>query len=70
METLNNLAELPSNSEWGTYYKLSRPTLHCEGPRGSFCSGGTGVWITRRARYVSWQGDLLCGTCYREQISS
>ena len=60
-------------SSVGDAQPLNPPQGRCEGifpPAGTrgyiFCDGGTGLWVTRRARWFR-NGYGQCGTCKREQ---
>lgn len=53
-----------------TWTKLDPPRLHCEGRgdlndprRHEFCAGGSGAWVSRRARWERSDGMMQCGTC-------
>lgn len=62
-----------------TWTALLPPRLHCEGwgpiqaTAGTIaeehCDGGTGVWVTRRARWVRSDGLHQCGTCKRRDVA-
>ena len=55
-----------------TWGRILKPGGRCQGwgeiRRGGdscnhYCNGGTGLWITRRARWVRWDGMIQCGEC-------
>lgn len=67
----------PGTTASGTWVKLARPQMHCEGwgerskwrEAGENCGGGTGVFVTARARWIRWDGVLQCGTCHRLDVA-